>query len=50
MDIVTLQTLGGWANTKMITEVYAKSARENAALARSREFALTDRLISRPGE
>jgi integrase len=50
MDIVTLQTLGGWANTKMITEVYAKSARDDAALARSREFALTDRLISRPGE
>lgn len=45
MDVLTLQQLGGWANTKMISEVYGRSAMQEAALRKARNFALTERLL-----
>jgi integrase len=46
MDSETLRTLGGWSPTSVAFQRYIQSAKESAALARSREFALTDRLLS----
>lgn len=45
MDSETLRTLGGWTQTSAVVERYIRSVREQAALDRSREFGLTDRLL-----
>lgn len=44
MDSRTLQTLGGWAKAETL-QIYTKSALEQAALERAREFRLVDRLL-----
>ena len=45
VDSNTLMQLGGWANDQMVRH-YTRSALQEAALSRSREMALTERLLS----
>lgn len=45
MDEGALRTLGGWSARSKMVERYTASVREQAALQRSRDFALTDRLL-----
>jgi len=44
-DGLTLQQLGGWTSGTMISRVYARSAMQEAALKKSREVGLTERLL-----
>ncbi len=50
MDTETLRTLGGWASGSQMLERYTRSAREDAALARSRDFDLAAKLLACPDD
>lgn len=47
-DAATLQQLGGWKDQRMITEVYARSAMQEAAIRRSRAIGLVGKLLKAP--
>ena len=46
MDTGTLETLGGWVPGSAQVERYTRSARQDAALARARDFDLVGRIFS----
>ena len=46
MDVPTVVTLGGWADDRVLKRTYAATVVQEAALSRSREMALTERLLS----
>ena len=48
MDTETLRQIGGWSPGSKVMDRYIESAREQAALTRSREFGLVDRLLADP--
>lgn len=45
MDTETLRTLGGWTAGSQMLERYTRSAREDAALARARDFDLAAKIL-----
>lgn len=49
-DSLTLQLLGGWANDRMIRQVYARSAVEAVAMRKARAVDLSSRLLEAPHE
>jgi integrase len=49
LDSEALRSAGGWAATSSIVDRYIRSAREEAALQRSRELGLTEKLLDGGG-